>query len=325
MTNSSATDTTRKSQAGNTDMRRLAALIDMDSPETVHKEVLHIISLINPEFDDKPLQRIFQYIVNLYEGQLTEYRACNTDYHDLRHITDTYLAMARLLHGAHVTDRKFSDRDIFIGLASILLHDTGLIQESDDTDGTGAKYTQDHVRLSMDFVEKHADTLQLDSQDVKDLRDIILCTELQADIPSIPFSSPKIELIGKMVATADLIAQMADNTYLEKLLFLYHEFREGEIGDFKNEVDFLHHTLNFYPVSEKRFTETLDNTRRYLKPHFKARWGIDEDLYHVSLERQRRFLENILTAGDKSIYQELKRGNIVQEVRRKYGKIGKGE
>ena len=97
--------------------------------------------------------------------------------------------MGRILHGAHITDRKFSDRDIFIGLASILLHDTGLIQESDDMGGTGAKYTQDHVQLSMDFVKKHADTLQLDSRDVKDLRDIILCTELKSDIPGIPFSS----------------------------------------------------------------------------------------------------------------------------------------
>ena len=291
----------------------------------VHQEVLNIIRLINPGYDVKHLQRIFQYIVNLYEGQLTEYRACNTDYHNLRHITDTYLAMARLLHGAHVTDQKFSDREIFLGLASILLHDTGFIQESDDTDGTGAKYTQNHVRLSIDFVEKHADTLILASQDVQDLRDIILCTDLQTDIPAISFSSPKIELLGKMVATADLLAQMADHTYLEKLLFLYHEFREGEIGDFKNEIDFLHHTLNFYPESEKRFQETLDNTCRYMKPHFKARWDINEDPYLRSVENQRHFLESILADKDRSIYRELKRGKIVETVRQKYGNIGKGD
>ena len=55
-----------------------------------------------------------------------------------------------------------------------------MIQEASDTEGTGAKYTQDHVRLSMDFVEKHAASLLLESQEVVDLRDMILCTDLMA-------------------------------------------------------------------------------------------------------------------------------------------------
>ena len=325
MMDSSDTDTSAKPQKRTFDRVRLTSLIDMDSPETVHKEVLHIVSLINPQFDVKPIHRIFQYTIDLYTGQLDEYRACNTDYHNLRHITDTYLAMARLLHGAQITDQNLGERDISLGLTGSLLHDTGLIQEASDTEGTGAKYTQDHVKLSMDFVEKHAATLQLESQEVKDLRDIILCTDLQADIPAISFSSPKTELLGKMLATADLIAQMADHTYLEKLLFLFHEFREGEIGDFKNEVDFLNHTLNFYEVSDRRFKITLEDICAYMAPHFKTRWGISENLYTRSLENQRKFLEKIMADKNKSIYRELKRENIVHEVRRKFGNTGVDE
>jgi len=305
--------------------RQLATLVDMESPEAVQQEVIHILTLLNPSFDTGSVQRVFRFMIDLYKGRLEEYKACNTDYHDLRHITDTYLAMARLLHGAQLSGEGFSERDIVLGLTGALMHDTGMIQESCDDEGTGAKYTQEHVRLSMDFVAKHAATLQLSEQEVKDLRDIIFCTDLMADIGSVSFSSPKIELLGKILGTADLIAQMADRTYLEKLLLLYHEFREAEIGNYKNEVDFLHQTLNFFEISAKRFQETLDNTNRYMVPHFKSRWDIAENLYLISLENQRRYLQKILADKNKSIYQELKRGDIVQQVRRKFGDTGLAE
>jgi hypothetical protein len=302
--------------------RQLSTLVDMESPEAVHKEVLHTLHLTAPELDTEPVDRVFRFTVDLYEGQLQEYKACNTDYHNLRHITDTYLAMARLLHGAQLSDANFSNREIVLGVSSALMHDTGMIQESTDTEGTGAKYTQDHVRLSMNFVEKHAATLLLESQEIADLLDMILCTDLMADLTTIDFSSQKIEQLGKMLATADLIAQMADRTYLEKLLFLYHEFREAKMGDFKNEIDFLHQTLNFFEISAKRFKETLDNTNCYMVPHFKARWEIDENLYILSLENQRTYLKEILNDDTKSIYQELKRDNLVNEVRQKFGITG---
>jgi len=307
------------------DSRQLSTLVAMESPEAVHGEVLHIVGLVNAEPYAAFVSRVFWFIVKLYEGQLQEYKACNTNYHDLRHITDTYLAMARLLHGAQISGEDFNQREIFLGLTGSLMHDSGMIQESCDTEGTGAKHTQDHVKLSMDFVTKHAATLHLNDQDVTDLRDMILCTDIMVDIAAINFSSAKTELLGKILGTADLIAQMADRTYLEKLLFLYHEFREAEVGNFKNEVDFLHQTLNFFEISAERLNNTLDNTSRYMVPHFKARWGIDQNLYILSLENQRSFLEKILADKNTSIYQTLKRSDIVQKVRQQYGNTGLGE
>lgn len=307
------------------DTRQLSTLVDMESPEAVHNEVLHILGLINTEFDTAALSRVFRFTVDLFAGQLQEYKACNTYYHNLRHTTDTYLAMARLLHGALLNGENFRDREIFLGLTGALMHDSGMIQESCDSEGTGAKYTQEHVQLSMDFVTKHAASLHLNDQEITDLRDMILGTDLMVDFAAIIFSSSRVELMGKILGTADLIAQMADRTYLEKLLFLYHEFREAEVGNFKNEVDFLHQTLNFFEISAKRFNETLDNTCRHMLPHFKARWGINENLYIHSLENQCRFLEKVLADKNTSIYQELKRSNIVHMVRQKYGNTGRGE
>jgi hypothetical protein len=60
-------------------------------------------------------------------------------------------------------------------------------------------------------------------------------------------------------------------------------------------------------------------------PHFKARWGIDQNLYILSLKNQRSFLEKILADKNTSIYQELKRSDIVQKVRQQYGNTGLGE
>jgi hypothetical protein len=307
------------------DTRQLSTLVAMDSPEAVHDEVLHILRLINTGFDTAPVSRAFSFTVDLYDGKLQEYKACNTHYHNLRHITDTYLAMARLLHGALLSSEDFSDREIFLGLTGALMHDSGMIQESCDIEGTGAKYTEEHVQISMDFVSKHAATLGLIAQEIADLRDMILGTDLMVDFASINFSSIRIQLLGKILATADLIAQMADRAYLEKLLFLYHEFREAGVGNFKNEVDFLQQTLNFFAISTKRFNETLDNSCRHMAPHFKARWGINENLYIHSLENQRKFLEKILANKKTSIYQELKRSDIVRMVRQKYGDTGLGE
>lgn len=303
------------------DKRQLATLVDMNSAEAVHKEVVHILGLINPTFAIEPVNTVFRFTVALYEGRMQGYRACNTEYHNLRHITDTYLAMARMLHGAQLSGENFSDRDIFLGLTAILMHDTGMIQESHDTEGTGAKYTPEHVMFSMDFVAKHAGVFHLSSQEITDLRDMILCTDLLADIPAIDFSRPGIELLGKILATADLIAQMADRTYLEKLLFLYREFREANMGNYKNEIDFMHQTLDFFKFSAKRFKETLDDTSRYMIPHFKSRWGIAENLYTLSLENHRNFLEKILQDKNVSIYRVLKRDNLAQKALSKWGDI----
>ena len=307
---------------GSMDRNQLSTLVDMASPAAVYNEVAHILQLINPDLNISPVDSAFRFTQELYEGCYPDYKACNTPYHDYRHITDTFLAMARLLHGAHLSGKNFSERQIVLGVISALLHDTGMLQETHDSEGTGAKFTQDHVKLSMDFMEKHADRLQFAGQEVADLREMILCTDLMAEIPTINFSTPQIELLGKMLGTADLIAQMADRTYLEKLLFLYHEFKEAQMGDFKNEIDFLRQTLNFYEISEHRFDKILDNTNRYMVPHFKERWDIPIDLYVESLTRQRTYLKKILADDSRSIYEELKRDNIVEKVRKKYGKLG---
>ena len=111
-----------------TQPRQLAEFVRMDHPESVLDEVLHILKSISPDFNTAPISSTLNKIVELYEGRRPGYQACNTDYHDLKHITDTFLATARLVHGAINSGKELSENHIITSLIASLVHDTGYIQ-----------------------------------------------------------------------------------------------------------------------------------------------------------------------------------------------------
>ena len=45
------------------------------------------------------MERAFGDIGRLYLGEHPEYRPCDTEYHDIQHVLDVTLAMARLMDG----------------------------------------------------------------------------------------------------------------------------------------------------------------------------------------------------------------------------------
>lgn len=300
----------------------LSDLLEMNSSEAVLDEVKTILHSIYPDFDDSPIISAFNLTIKLFKGQYPGYQACNTEYHDIHHTIDTFLAMARLIHGAMIENAAFTERQINQGLISALLHDAGYIQEEHDKEGTGSKYTADHVQRSMDFVSKHGGELGLSGEEVESCRNMILCTDLAVDISSIDFNPSKIEILSKMLGTADLLAQMADRTYLEKLLFLYHEFKEAKVGGYEGEVDLLRKTVGFYDFISQRLKKTLDATDQFMISHFASRWNIQTNLYHEAIEKQRNYLSQILGNPDSDPRDSLKRGEIVPKVRKIYGDNG---
>ena len=227
--------------------------------------------------------------------------------------------MARLIHGGILKGNNLTHRDIILGLIATLLHDTGYIQDESDLEGSGAKYTAQHVRRSMDFLERRSSDYGLSGEEVKDGRAMILCTDLSVDIATIEFSSKETELLGKMLGAADLLAQMADRTYLCKLLFLYHEFREGKVGDYESEVDLLKKTVGFFDYIGQRLEKALGATHRFMSPHFANRWGIKADMYGEAIKRQKNYLKQILKMSNVDPRDFLRREGIVDRVRSKYG------
>ena len=294
---------------------QLANLVQMESPEAVLDEAIKVVARFFPPADPLAIRSAFNQTVSLYEGAWEDTNGCNTEYHNLQHVTDCFLAMVRLFHGAVETGIQFTPRQIHQGLASALLHDAGYLQNSDDTEGTGAKYTSCHVRRGMDFVQRHFAAFGIQESEIHACMAIIHCTDLNCDPASVPFPDPTTELVGKMLATADILAQMADRTYLEKLLFLFYELDEAHIDIYGDEVDLLHQSKEFYTRMAERFKTQLSSANRFMRHHFKARWKIDDDLYQQAIDKQRVYLTKVLMNTDHDPLDQLRRSRIVEAVK----------
>ncbi|MBC2710490.1 MAG: hypothetical protein HGJ94_05675 [Desulfosarcina sp.] len=297
---------------------QLANLVQMESPEAVLDEAITVVARFSPDTDPLAIRYAFNQTVSLYQGEWEDTNGCNTDYHNLKHVTDCFLAMVRLLHGAAETGIHFSPRQVHQGLVAALLHDAGYLQNSEDTNGTGAKYTFSHVRRGMDFVQRHFALFGLQEKETHPCMAMIHCTDLNCDLTSVPFPDKTTERIGKMLATADILAQMADRTYLEKLLFLFYELDEARIDDYCDELDLLNQSTDFYIRMADRFETHLGASNRFMVLHFKDRWNIDEDLYQRAIDNQQTYLTKILAGTGKDPRDRLRRGRIVEAVKLKY-------
>jgi hypothetical protein len=299
--------------------RRITDIFQIDSSVSLWSEVTEILRLYSPSFQTDFIRPVFNSVNDLYHGDFPGYRACNTGYHDFSHATATFLAMTRLIHGAALDNCVFSASNVVAGLAAAILHDVGYIQESDDREGTGAKHKALHEQRSMDFLSRHGKAFGLSADEICAGRSIISCTDMQEDIASISFASRQIKFLGKLLASTDLLAQLSDQIYLEKLLFLFHECREAEVGNYKRESDIIEKALPFYSIFENRLKLLKLKTDRYMTSHFNSRSNIDENLYRVAIKRHKKYLDRILSDKDADPRNHLRRGGIVATVCRQYG------
>jgi hypothetical protein len=232
---------------------------------------------------------------------------------------DAFLATARLVHGASLIGEDPGQRRILTALVAALFHDTGHIQEKEDNEGTGAKYTANHVRRSMEFLLRHGREHGLSDQEIAEGRTMILCTDIRVEITASLFSSSSVELLGRVLNAADLLAQMADRIYLEKLLFLYHEYKEGNTGNYESEVDLLRKTIGFYEYIERRLSPIMDRVNAFMISHLTARWGVSTNLYTEAIERQKEYLKKILAIPNADPRDFLNRYGILDKVRAIHG------
>jgi hypothetical protein len=293
---------------------KLIQLVNIEDPDCVLKEVKFILLSMNSDFSTKNIENVFQDIIMLFQGKYQGYQACNTEYHDLRHTLEVFLATSRLIHGALIDGRLISEKMINIGIISALMHDTGYSQTLDDVNGTGAKYTVSHILRSIEFCTKYFAGSPSYGGDLNSFRDILLCTGFTDRIEGIKFSSPEVETVGKILGAADLLGQMADRLYLEKLLYLYHEFKDAGIAGFENEYDLLKKTVTFYGQSLNRMEKDLSGVHKHMKSHFRVRWGLDRNLYIDSIENNIDYLKYIIQQDDYMSF--LKRGGIVQKLKK---------
>ncbi len=293
----------------------VSQLVDLSDHQQVFEEVRIITRLIFPSFDFKYMVKVFWDVGTLFRGEYPGYRACNTEYHDIRHTHQVLLGILRLMHGAFISGIRFSEKEINIGLIGALMHDTGYIQKSSDETGTGAKYTLVHIQRSIGFIQKYFDGNAYFEDSISDFADILNCTGLTTMTPEIKFSSSNVALLGKMLGTADLLGQMSDRLYLEKLLFLYMEFHEAGVKGFTSEFNLLEKTIGFYEMTQKRFVNELGGVKDYAIHHFRERWHIDRDLYIDAINNNIEYLKKLLIDHPDDYLLFLRRAELTRKLK----------
>lgn len=286
-------------------------------PADLLNEVRAILQRIDPAADEAVVESAFHDTVLLFRGCYPGYQAARTGYHDLDHTLGVFLAAARLMHGAVHGGKAIRAENIVLGLLAALFHDTGLIQTAEDREGTGAKYTVGHEQRSIAFMQDYLARRGLYRDHPEDCAHILGCTIVALSTSRIPFRDEQTRLIGHIVGTADLLAQMADRLYLEKLLLLFREFQEAHFGGYQTELDLLKSTESFYRnVSLRRMQRELGGVYNLMRLYFLDRHGVDRDFYQEGIEKNILYLRQVLNESRNNYRHMLRRAGIVDRLER---------
>ncbi|WP_207263286.1 HD domain-containing protein [Desulfovibrio sp. Huiquan2017] len=294
---------------------KLYDYVDPVDAECVRREVEDLMRAFFPGYDGAIFRNAFADVERLFAGGYPGYRASNTKYHNFEHTCSVVLAAVRLVYGAMVRGETFAEGDCLKGLLAALFHDVGLIQDEDDVQGTGAKHTVGHEERSIQFMRCYlADALS--EQDVEDIADCIRCTILAMSPGKIAFRTDAMRQMGYFTGTADLLAQIADRYYLEKLLLLFEEFKEAKLPGYGNAFDLVLKTRSFYKdVARKRLDREFQGADRYMLAYSRSWLSVDKDLYREAIERNLAYLDKILAEcnGDLDEFVAKLRRNYVNE------------
>lgn len=283
----------------------------VSDPEAVKREVLSILIGTFPDLNTGPLEAAFTLFAQVYQGRLPGYRACDTLYHDIQHSLDITLTTARLLKGYQQVHGGLTSQEMLLGIVTALYHDVGYIRRSDDhTSKNGAEYTNTHVSRGAEFMLSHLPLIGLEST-ANRAGVIIHLTGYEKLPDDIVTQYPVDRLVGDIVATADLITQMADRCYLEKCRDrLFPEFvlaaattydnGNMDVPAYASPEALLYNTPGFYRLYvRKRLEDNFKSAFKYAAVFFNG-----PNLYIEKLESNIRYLEKLIA---KSNFSELHR------------------
>jgi hypothetical protein len=253
----------------------------VSSASEVRDAVQAIFREVFPGCDFDPLWMAFYDFERLFSGSYEDYFGCDTVYHDIQHTLDMTLAMARLLAGHEKSvapaDRLGHQRAI-IGLIAALFHDAGYIRRRSETAiANGAEFTGQHVTRSAEFLRSYLPRIGL-SEHVGIATRVVHFTGYEMSLDDIELDDPKDSLMGHLLGTGDLLAQMADRCYLEKCRDrLYAEFVLGNVAVhagsdgpkvlYGSGLDLLRQTPQFIASTiENRLGKAFGHAYRHVEP-----------------------------------------------------------
>jgi hypothetical protein len=283
--------------------------VQTTDPRDIRDEIGRIFHKLYPGCVDTAIALAIDDAARLFRGQYPGYSACDTAYHDLQHTLDVTLAMARIMSGyIRQGHGPAIDADLFaFGIAAALFHDAGYIRRTGDHFHLhGAEYTKIHVSRGGRFLRRYLGKIGLE-RFADAATPTVHFTGYEVPTQHIRVPAPVFRLIGNMLGSADIIAQMSDRCYLEKCYErLYPEFVLGGIdrktGDdgteevvFTSAEDLLFHTPQFYHTAMKRLQQQLDAMLR-----FATEGAQQPNLYTEEAEKNVRYAAKLADQGDVS-------------------------
>lgn len=271
-------------------------------------------ALFSGLYDDVPLipvERAFAEADRLYRGEHPGYWPCDTQYHDLQHILDVTLAMARLMDGYERSrvDAPALGAELYqLGLIAALFHDVGYLRRrADRRHRYGAEYTLVHVSRGGEFLRRYLLRLGL-GRHAPVAAELLHFTGYERAVATLCVSDPLLRHLGHMLGAADIIAQMSDRCYLEKCRDrLYPEFVLGGIARrrlpsgrtqvvFRSGEDLVRKTPGFYLNASRRLEVELEGAHGYARKHFGG-----QNLYLDEIQKNVRFARVFAQTGDSEL------------------------
>ena len=275
-----------------------------------------IIRRISPDYDFAVLQQAFDDVMSLFEGTYPGYCAIQTLYHDQSHTLEVYLCAVRLMHGVHLSGEHMDDESISQLCIATLMHDIGYAQRKEEAYGTGAQYTGTHIERGIEFIRHYLGEHGLPQSWNEPLACMLRVTNPERVFSTVSFPSPRSRLLAQMLGTADLVAQMADRIYLEKLLFLFLEFKEANFGDYRSMFELLCRTHGFHEYTMVKLDEDFGGVYARLSNHFKSTLGVERNYYMEAIDKNLEYLSKVIECGEDQYQAMLRRHGITEKANR---------
>lgn len=277
--------------------QQLTQIFESGATSNPIDEILLLTSLIQPSCNLNFLHQLHEDISQIYSGNYPGFQGSNTRYHNLQHTHSVVLATVRLLHGLNHSGQEISPHTLKLALFCAYFHDTGMIVTNKDykREETAVVHIRDHEARSISNLSAYLALNQLDDPQINEYRPVIQCTNLTQPPGKICFTSAESKLSGYVLGTADILAQMADRYYLERLPFLFEEHYANGINVHNSAVELMKETTSFYKNTvAERLEKAFAGLAGAMQTHFNERWQIDENLYSTNITKNLTYLNTVL-------------------------------
>ena len=284
-------------------------MVRTTDPAAVAAEVIRLARRLFPNAPTPALERAFTDADRMYRGAHPTFQPCDTGYHDIQHVLEVTLAMARLMDGYQRGGRNGYpeiSKDLFlVGVLAALFHDFGYLRRKRDRRHRyGAEYTLTHVSRGSAFLRRYLRELGMGHLSGV-AATLVHYTGYERPAETIRISDALLRRVGHMLGTADIIAQMSDRCYLEKCRDrLFPEFVLGALAgrrlvgrrtlpQFASGEELVRKTPGFYLGASRRLDLQLARAYEYAGRHFGGR-----NLYVEEMQKNVRYAQLVAQAPD---------------------------